>query len=84
MDGEAGSVGRRTMKDTFTDRFTMLLNENDLTQRDAAAKIGCSKSAVKSWLDGETCSGRHLIAISQTFKVSADWLLGLSNNRKRR
>lgn len=69
--------------DTFKDRITILINENDLTQRDAAAKIGCSKSAVKSWLDGGICSGRHLVMISQAFNVSADWLLGLTDERKR-
>ena len=72
------------MKEDFTDRITILINENDLSQREAAEKIGCSRSAVRGWLDGEICTGRHLIAISSAFGVSAEWLLGLSNNRKRR
>lgn len=72
------------MKEDFTDRITTLINENDLSLRGAAEKIGCSKSAVSGWLDGEICTGRHLIAISSAFGVSADWLLGLSNERMRR
>ena len=78
----AGKRGK--VKDTFSDRITILINENDLSQQEAAEKIGCSRSAVRGWLDGEICTGRHLIAISSAFGVSADWLLGLSNNRKRR
>lgn len=69
--------------DTFNDRITILINENDLSQRQAAEKIVCSRSAVKSWLDGGTCHGRHLIMMSQAFNVSADWLLGLTDERKR-
>lgn len=72
------------MKDTFSDRIIILINENDLSQQEAAEKIGCSRSAVRAWLDGGVCRGDHLIAISKAFGVSADWLLGLSDSRKRR
>ncbi len=72
------------MTDTFADRITILINENDLSQQAAADKIGCSRSAVRAWLDGGVCRGDHLIAISKAFGVSADWLLGLSDVRKLR
>ena len=72
------------MKDTFSDRITILINENDISQQKAAEKIGCSRSAVRAWLDGGVCRGGHLIAISKAFGVSADWLLGLSDVRKLR
>ncbi len=72
------------MKDTFSDRIIILINENDLSQQEAAEKIGCSRSTVRAWLDGGCGNGKQLIAISNAFGVSTDWLLGLSNERMRR
>ena len=72
------------MKDTFSDRIIILINENDLSQQEAAEKIGCSRSTVRAWLDGGTCRGDQLIATSKAFGVSTDWLLGLSDVRELR
>lgn len=72
------------MKETFSERIAILIFENGLSQKEAAAKIGCSRSAVRMWLDGGCGGGKQLIAISNAFGVSTDWLLGLSNERMRR
>ena len=70
------------MSETFQDRITILINENDLSQREAAEKIGTSRGVIKSCLDGRSPKVGVLIKICRVFGVSADWLLGLSDKRR--
>ena len=58
------------------------LRGND-SQCDFAAKIGVKQTSYSSWERGVKDPAAQTVAqISSTFGVSADWLLGLSDNRE--
>ncbi len=69
------------MNNTFQERITILINENGMTQREFAEAIGVSKSSVQSYVSGTYAGGKALAKIARYFRVSVDWLLGLSNIR---
>lgn len=55
----------------------------DLSQCEFAAKIGVKQTSYSSWERGVKDPAAQTVAqISSTFGVSADWLLGLSDNRE--
>ena len=54
----------------------------DVSQCEFAAKIGVKQTSYSSWERGVKDPAAQTVAqISSTFGVSADWLLGLSDNR---
>lgn len=54
-----------------------------LSQCDFARKIGVKQTSYSSWERGVKDPAAQTVAqISSTFGVSADWLLGLSDNRE--
>ena len=53
------------------------------SQSEFAAKIGVKQTSYSSWERGvKDPAARTVAQISSTFRVSADWLLGLSDNRE--
>lgn len=63
------------------DRIKQLRISNNLTQADLAKKLNITRSSVNAWEMGiSTPSTTYIIELSQLFKVSTDYLLGLSNN----
>ena len=55
----------------------------DLTQDDLAEKLGVSSSAIRQWEAGTTKpSAANLLAMSDMFGCSVDYLLGRTDERK--
>ena len=62
-------------------RISDLCNGNHLTQKELAKRIGISAPQLSRIVSGETktVNSEMLIAVANEFKVSADYILGLSN-----
>lgn len=70
---------------TFSDRLKELQEERNVTGRQIADATGIQHSGITSYLRGDSMpNARALIKLCKYFDVSADWLLGLSNFRKRK
>ena len=61
-------------------RISDLCNGNHITQKELAEKIGVSASQLSRIVSGETrtASSDILIGVAKEFKVSTDYILGLS------
>ena len=65
----------------IADRIKQLRIANNMTQTDLAKKLYITRSSVNAWEMGiSTPSTAYIVELSQLFKVSTDYLLGLSNN----
>jgi len=63
------------------DRIKHLRQSNNMTQADLARKLNITRSSVNAWEMGiSTPSTAYIVELAQLFKVSTDYLLGLSNN----
>ena len=69
---------------TFAERIKQLRAETKLSSEEFARKIYFNTKTVQLWEKGNVrpCTDA-LIIISKTFRVSADWLLGLSDRKER-
>ena len=57
-----------------------LIEEESISLNKLAADLGVSNSAVYYWVKGKTMpSADYIIALSDYFKVSADYILGLKD-----
>ena len=72
------------MDSTFSTRLVRLRKEHNLTQKQAAAGMGLSEIGIQNF---ENCRRlpkfETLIKVADFFDVSADYLLGRSNNPAR-
>jgi len=65
---------------TFQKRFRDLYTERRTTQKELAIELGVSRPTVAGWLDGKNIPDiLSLTKLAQFFKVSSDYLLGLSD-----
>lgn len=65
----------------FHERFRMLRARAQLSQGQVAESLGVSQNAVGTWERGESQPQvEHIHAMCTLFKVSADWLVGISNH----
>lgn len=63
------------------DRIKELRLSNNMTQADLAKKLNITRSSVNAWEMGISIpSTAYIIELSLLFKVSTDYLLGLSTN----
>ena len=70
------------MKDTFTTRLKKSINERGLSQRMLATLIGTTEQSVSRWVRGNrTPDVDALYKMCKALDVSADYLLGLSDER---
>lgn len=61
-------------------RLTELLNENNLSKRAFAKKIGVSAMSISDWSTGKVQpTAENIYTIAAFFGVSADYLLGLED-----
>lgn len=67
---------REIMKARLQETF-----RND-TQETVARKLITSQSNVSKWLNGQMPTTDNLISISKAYKVSVDWLLGISDEKE--
>lgn len=67
----------------FLNRVKILMEENDLGYSGMADITGLSKSCFGDWVRNERYPNSYnLIILAKAFGVSADWLLGLSDERE--
>lgn len=80
MAGKKKNIDKNSI---FYQRFRELYNTLDYSHNNLAQELGVCRQTIASWLDGK--SAPDIIAlekIARFFKVSADYLLGLSNTTK--
>ncbi len=69
------------MENDFTEILKEYLTLNNLTQTQFAAKVGVKQSQVSEWLKGKAKPGYDALKkIAVTFGISADYLLGITDN----
>ena len=65
----------------IADKIKFLREKNRMTQSDLAKKLGITRSSVNAWEMGiSTPSTQYLVELSHMFKISTDYLLGISND----
>jgi len=71
------------MKADFSSRLRQVRTESDLTLEECARLLGTTKSAIWRYEAGENVpSIDFVMRVSSVFRISADWLSGLSESRE--
>ena len=76
-------MDKRDLSTVFRDRLKLLLTRSDLNQSAFAAAVGIDRSALSQLISGASTRlprAETLLNIAAEFKVSLDWLLGLSHD----
>lgn len=76
-------MDKRDLSVTFRERLRQLLQRSDLNQSAFAAAVGIDRSALSQLLSGTSTRlprAETLLNIAAEYKVSLDWLLGLSQD----
>lgn len=69
------------MRNLFAKRLTELLEENNLSKRAFAQKIGVSAMSVSDWTTGKVQpTAENIFTVALYFEISADYLLGLEDD----
>lgn len=64
----------------IADRIKSLREQRSMTQAELAKRLGITRSSVNAWEMGISVpSTQYLVEVAGIFKVSTDYLLGLSN-----
>jgi transcriptional regulator with XRE-family HTH domain len=67
----------------FKDRLKEIRELNNITQKELSKKINASQSKVAMWETGKRDpNSDDIILLANMFNISADYLLGISNNNK--
>ncbi len=65
----------------IADRIRILREEKGMTQTELSKKLGISRSGVNAWEMGISVpSTQYIVELSNVFKVSTDYLLGMDEN----
>lgn len=67
--------------DKFTERFNEILNETGLSGALICKQLGIHPPTLVKYKKGSGMSTETLYKFCYTFNVSADWLLGLSDEK---
>lgn len=69
--------------DIFVARLNKMVDELDMSMGEISADSGCARDIVASYIRGERLpNARTLMNLCNYLNVSADWLLGLSNEKR--
>lgn len=69
-----------SMENLFAMRLNEFINETGLSKRKFAEKVGVSAMSVSDWTTGKIQpNAESIYLICKAFKISADYLLGLSD-----
>ena len=70
---------------TYIDRLRALREDNDLSQHQVAAYLGTSQTMYARYeRRASELPLRHLISLCRLYNVSADYILGIVPDRKRK
>ena len=69
------------MKD-IAQKIRELREDNDILQSSIAQMLNCTRSTISNYENGRNLPSDVIIAYCKYFNVSADWLLGLSTDRR--
>lgn len=69
------------MEENMGTRVLELCKENGLTAAELERSIDVGNGSVSRWVKGATPSGAALEKVAKKFRVSTDWLLGLTKYR---
>lgn len=65
----------------IADRIKALREQRSITQAELAKRLGITRSSVNAWEMGISVpSTQYLVEVANIFKVSTDYLLGLTKN----
>ena len=65
----------------IADKIRFLRKEKNMTQTELAKKLGVTRSSVNAWELGiSTPSTQYLVELAYIFKISTDFLLGISSD----
>src|SRR5437868_5010677 len=76
-------MDKRDLSAIFRERLKLLLTRSDLNQSAFAGAVGIDRSALSQLMSGASTRlprAETLLNIAAEFKVSLDWLLGLSQD----
>jgi transcriptional regulator with XRE-family HTH domain len=76
-------MDKRDLSGIFRERLRLLLTRSDLNQSAFAAAVGIDRSALSQLMSGASTRlprAETLLNIAVEFKVSLDWLLGISHD----
>lgn len=69
--------------DIFVVRLNKIIDELDVSMGEISVDIGCGRDIVASYIRGDRMpNSRTLMNLCRYLNVSADWLLGLSNEKR--
>ena len=75
-------IARRDSMRTFLEKLRGLREDNDLNQSDIAKILGTTQQVYSRYEKGiNEIPVRHIITLCKFYKVSADYLLGLSDKK---
>lgn len=72
----------KNSKSEFAERLRSLMEYKDITQKELASCARVSRQIMSEYANGETCpNSDQLKAIAEYLNVSADYLLGIANEK---
>lgn len=72
----------KNSKSKFAERLRSLMEYKDITQKELANYAQVSRQSISKYANGETCpNSDQLKAIAEYLNVSADYLLGIANEK---
>lgn len=78
------TISEDEYNEIFPARLRLLIDEKQCRQEDIAQHLGVTRQAVSCYINGQTRPDwKSTAALADYFGVSADYLLGLSNDRQR-
>jgi len=73
------------LKNIFSQRLSLLIKKNKMSKQSVANAINISRQAVSQFANGENLpSVEKLVALADFFDVSLDYLVGRSDDPRRR
>ena len=67
-------------KDTYVERIKQLRQEDGISQRELAKRVGVSSSAITYWeMGARVPNALAVIKLAEYFQVSSDYILGISD-----
>ena len=71
------------MKKSYIERIKDLREDNDKTQEEIGILLGTTKQYYQKYEKGiRPMPIKHIITLAEFYKTSADYILGLTNERK--